>query len=126
MRPDEPEQVVQFAPKEKSPRNDADVPELGQAVLALLQKAANSSNDQCERAMSLARKLSMQLRAAEDRIKDLQAERDAVEDRIKHLQSERDQLQDRADRAEAWLRRVHEEVQEMFASLRSGSRQTSR
>jgi hypothetical protein len=48
----------------------------GQAIVALLQQAANLSNQQCERAMDMAHKLGMQLRAAEDRIKHLQAERD--------------------------------------------------
>jgi hypothetical protein len=74
-----PEQVLQFAPKEKSPRNDADaLDQSGQAVLALLHKAANSSNKQCERAMNLAHQLSMQLCLAEDRIQHLQAERAVV------------------------------------------------
>src|SRR5262245_7695761 len=111
--PDGPEQVLQFAPKEKSPRNDADVlDQSGQAVIALLQKAANSSNEQCERAMSLAHKLSMQLRAAEDR--------------IRHLQAERDQLQDRAERAEQWLGRIYHEIEEKLLSPRAGSHQASR
>jgi hypothetical protein len=75
--PDVPEQVVQFAPKEKSPPNEGDaLDQFGQAIIALLQQAANLSNQQCERAMDMAHKLGMQLRAAEDRIKHLQAERD--------------------------------------------------
>ena len=107
------EQVLQFAPKDKSPRNDADaLDQSGQAVLALLHKAANSSNEQCARAMNLAHKLSMQLSAAEDQ--------------IKHLQAERDQLQDRAERAEQWLGRIYDEIEEKLISPRAGSHQASR
>jgi hypothetical protein len=73
--PDVPEQIVQFSPKEKSPRSDGDaLDQSGEAIVALLQQAATLSNENCDRAMSLAHRLSIQLRAAEDRIKQLQAE----------------------------------------------------
>ena len=119
--PDVPEQVRQFAPKEKPPpalkeapqRNDGDaLDQAGQAIVGLLQHAANLSNEQCERAVNLAHKLSIQLRAAEDR--------------NNHLQAERDQLQDRAERAEEWLRRVYHEIEERLISPRAGSHQASR
>ena len=111
--PDMSEQVLQFAPKEKSPRNHGDeLDQSGQAILALLKQAANSSNEQCERAMSLAHKSTMQLRAAEDR--------------NKHLQAERDQLQIRAERAEEWLRRVYHEIEEKLISPHAGSHRASR
>ena len=111
--PDMSEQVLQFAPKEKTPRNPGDeLDQAGQAIVGLLQQAANLSNDQCERAMSLAHKLSIQLRAAEDR--------------NKHLQVERDQLQNRAERAEEWLKRVYHEIEEKLISPRAGSYQASR
>ena len=115
--PDMSEQVLQFAPKEKSkdksPRNQGDaLDEAGQAIVGLLQHAANLSNEQCERAMSLAHKLSIQLRAAEDR--------------NKHLQVERDQLQNRAERAEEWLKRVYHEIEEKLISPHAGSHRASR
>ena len=111
--PDVPERVVEIAPKEKSPRNDGDaLDQFGQAVIALLQKAANLPNERCDRAMELAHKLSLQLCAAEDR--------------IKHLQAERDQFQDRAVRAEEWLTRVYHEVQKKFISPGAGSSPASR
>ncbi|SRR6266508_482921 len=110
---DVPEQVLQFAPKEKPPRNDGDpLDQSGQAIVALLQQAANLSNDNCDRAMGLAHKLSIQLRAAEDRINQLQAE---VE-----------QFQDRAARAEKWLFRIYKEIEEKLISPRAGSQQASR
>ena len=111
--PDVSEQVVQFAPKEKSPPNEGDaLDQCGQAIVALLQQAANLSNQQCERAMDMAHKLGMQLRAAEDR--------------IKHLQAERDRLQARTERAEQWLTRVYHEIEEKLISPRAGSHQASR
>jgi hypothetical protein len=75
-------------------------------------KAAYLPNERCDRAMELAHKLSLQLCAAEDR--------------IKHLQAERDQLQARAERAEEWLRRVYHEIEEKLISPRAGSHQASR
>jgi hypothetical protein len=66
---DTPEQVLKFAPKEKQRSDDSPLDEAGQAIVAKIQKAADLSNENCDRAMTLAHKLSMELRAAEDRIK---------------------------------------------------------
>ena len=100
-----PEEVRKFAPKR--PRNDSDpMDESGQAVLAMLQKAAELSNDNCDRAMAMAHKLSIQLGAAEDQISQLQAENM--------------QLQDRAVRAETWLQVIQKEIEEKLLSPRSG------
>jgi hypothetical protein len=95
---DTAEQVLKFAPKGK-PHDDGDpTDQAGHALLAMLQQASNASNDKCDRAMTLAHKLSMQLRAAEDRIDQLQAE-------LEHFQS-------RAVRAEGWLQVIKQEVEE--------------
>jgi hypothetical protein len=59
------EHVVKFPPKQQA-GNPAD--EAGQAVIAQIRKAAEVTNENCDRAMALAHKLAMQLRAAEDRI----------------------------------------------------------
>jgi hypothetical protein len=110
--PNLPEQVVQFAPKERPPRNAGDTLEqAGEATIALLQQAANLSNERCDRAMDLGHQLSLKLRAAEDR--------------IRHLQAERDQFQDRAERAEEWLRRIYHEVEEKLISPRGASSRAS-
>ena len=100
-----PEEVRKFAPKR--PRSDGDsMDESGQAVLAMLQKAADLSNDNCDRAMSMAHKLSIQLRAAEDQISQLQAENA--------------QLHDRAERAETWLALIQKEIEEKLLAPRPG------
>jgi hypothetical protein len=68
---DTPKQGLKFVPKER-PRNYAPlVEEAGEAIIARIQKAADLSNENCDRAMKLAHKLSMQLRAAEDRVNQL-------------------------------------------------------
>jgi hypothetical protein len=73
-RADTPEQVIEFAPKGGPRSHSTLVEEAGEAIIAKLQKAADLSNENCDRAMKLAHKLSMQLRAAEDRINQLEAE----------------------------------------------------
>jgi hypothetical protein len=100
-----PEEVRKFAPKR--PRGDGDsMDESGQAVLAMLQKAADLSNDNCDRAMAMAHKVSIQLRAAEDQISQLQAENA--------------QLRERAERAETWLALIQKEIEEKLLSPRPG------
>jgi hypothetical protein len=109
---DTPEQVVKFAPKEKQRSDGSPLDEAGQAIVAKIQKAADLSNENCDRAMTLAHKLSMELRAAEDRINQLEAE-------VKLFR-------DRAARAEGWLRIIHKEIEEKLIAPRSapGTEQT--
>jgi hypothetical protein len=111
--PDASEQVVQLPPKENPARGDGDpLDRSGEAIVALLQQAANLSNESCDRAMSLAHRLSIQLRAAEDR--------------IKQLQVELAQLQDRSARAEKWLSRIYQEIEQKLISPRANSQQAAR
>ncbi len=72
----------------------------GRTIVALLQKAADMAKEDCSRAMDLAHKLSFQLRAAEERLRE--AEADAAH------------FRDRAARAEQWLLRIHTEVEQTF------------
>src|SRR5438128_12686004 len=110
---DTPEQVLRLAPKEKQPSDVSPLEEAGHAIVAKIQKAADLSNENCDRAMTLAHKLSMELRAAEDRINQLEAE-------VKLFR-------DRAARAEGWLRIIHKEIEEKLIAPRSasGTEQTS-
>jgi hypothetical protein len=103
------EQVVKFPPKQQS-GNPAD--EAGQAVIAQIQKAAELANENCDRAMALAHKLAMQLRATEDRITQLEAEVVL--------------FRDRATRAEGWLQTIHSEIEQKLIAPRSafGTEQT--
>ena len=103
------EQVVKFPPKQQS-GNPAD--EAGQAVIAQIRKAAELANENCDRAMALAHKLAMQLRATEDRITQLEAEVAL--------------FRDRATRAEGWLQTIHSEIEQKLIAPRSafGTEQT--
>ena len=72
----------------------------GQTILQLLSKAADVAEGNSRHAMDMAQKLSHQLRAAEERIAELEAEVAAHEER--------------ADRAEQWLHKVYTEIEERF------------
>ena len=61
------EQVVKFTPKERPRSVGAPVEEVGQAVIANIQKSAELAKKDCEAALALAHRLAMQLRGAEDR-----------------------------------------------------------
>ena len=99
--PDKPTTIVPFVPNAKG-QPDANIvaDDSGRTIVAMLQKAAEMAKDDCARAMDLAHKLSFQLRAAEERARDLEAE-------ATHFR-------DRAARAEAWLLRIHNEVEHTF------------
>jgi chromosome segregation ATPase len=104
---DTPEPVSKFAPKGGPRSYDTPVEEAGEAIIAKIQKAADLSNENCDRAMKLAHKVSMQLRAAEDRINQLEAEVEL--------------LRDRAVRAERWLQTIQKEIEEKLIAPRSAN-----
>ena len=72
----------------------------GQAIVALLKEAADTTKAVCEQATNNAQKLSNQVRAAEDK--------------VRLLESELQQYADRATRAEKWLARIHHEIEGSF------------
>ena len=71
---DTPEQVLKFAPKDKVPNQVAQLDDAGQAIVTQIRTAADLAKEDCDRAMSLAHKLSMELRAAEDRTQQMARE----------------------------------------------------
>jgi hypothetical protein len=99
--PDKSNTIVPFAPTPKAPPEANIVADdSGRTIIALLQKASEMAKDDCARAMDLAHKLSFQLRSAEERAREAEAE-------AAHFR-------DRAARAEAWLLRIHNEVEQTF------------
>jgi hypothetical protein len=69
-----PSSVLAFAPKKERPdatewpaATTVTADDAGHGIIALLQKAADMAKSDCERAMSLAHKFSLQVRAAEER-----------------------------------------------------------
>jgi chromosome segregation ATPase len=81
----------------KSREENEPIDQAGHALVALLSEAANISKENVDRAMTVAHKLSMELRAAEDRISQLEAD-------IERLES-------RATRAEQWLEVIKTEIE---------------
>jgi uncharacterized protein YlxW (UPF0749 family) len=76
----------------------------------MLRQAAHLSEENLQCAMSMAHKLSVQLRAAEDR--------------IAQLQGEVEYLQNRANRAEQWLETIKREIEDnLIASIEANRRE---
>ena len=103
--------VVPFARAEKN--LDADqLDKAGQTILQLLHRAAGVADENSKHALETAQKLSHQLRAAEDRIAELEAEVTA--------------RRDRAERSEQWLHRVYTEIEDRFLRQDDGGRSGQR
>src|SRR4026207_1429921 len=98
--PDKAATVVPFAPTPRRRQPEVVADESGRTIIALLQKAADMAKEDCARAMDLAHKVSLQLRASEERVRELEAEAG--------------HFRDRATRAEALLLRIHNEVEQIF------------
>jgi hypothetical protein len=106
-----PASVAAFAPKragQEQPGQVRSVPadDAGNGIIALLHKAAESAKEDCARAMDLAHKLTFQLRAAEERARELEAEAN--------------HFRDRAATAENWLVVIHDEVEQTFFQKKDG------
>ena len=111
-RPGTPtKKIIPFAPtpKEEAATDGDPVERSGQAIVALLREAADVAKETCERAVHTADQLAVKLRAAEDRIKELEGD-------VQHYQV-------RATQAEKWLLRVHNEIEERFFGPQTGSSQ---
>ena len=110
---DGPKKVIPFSSGEKEwPRNDDQLDRSGQAIVGLLDQAARSAKEDCDRAFDLAHKLSLQLREAEDRAAQLQAQVD--------------HFQDRALRAESWMVRIYKEIEDKLLNQRAQQEQAAR
>ena len=82
--------------------NSSQLDSAGQAILKLLHKAAGTAEVNNRRALETAQKLASQLRAAEDRIAELEAE---VE-----------QARERSERAKDWLHKISAEIEDRLIS----------
>ncbi len=93
--------VVPFAPKSNTRSQAGDeLDRAGQAILGVLDRAVVAAEAKYQQAVETTHKLSDQLRAAEDRIRQLEAN-------VRHHQ-------DRADRAEKWLYQISVEIEQKF------------
>ena len=98
----ESESVIQFASPSKNtaPAGVDRLDSAGQTILQLLSKAANVAEQNSKHAIDMAQQLSHQLRAAQQRISELEAEVVAY--------------QNQAERAEQWLHKVYTEIEDRF------------
>lgn len=112
-----PSEVLAFAPRQ-NPQDGADpIDQAGHALVAMLRAAASISTENVERAMTVAHKLSLQLRAAEDRIAQLQG-------LVTQLQGEVEGFRNRATRAEDWLGLIKQEIKEnLIAPMEANRRE---
>ena len=106
-------EVIPFARAERTSTSDGadQLDKAGQTILQMLQRAAGVAEENSRHALQTAQKLSDQLRAAEDRVAELEAQVTAY--------------QQRADRAEQWLHRVYTEIEERFLQQREAPRAMS-
>jgi cell fate (sporulation/competence/biofilm development) regulator YmcA (YheA/YmcA/DUF963 family) len=74
----------------------------GQAILMLLHKAAGAAEANSRQALETAQQLSSQLRAAAERIAELEAE-------IQHYR-------EKSERAEEWLRKISMEIEDRLVN----------
>jgi hypothetical protein len=95
-----PASVIEFAPKKGTADATMAADDAGQHIVALVQKASNLAKADCQRAIDLAHRVSSELRAAEERAREFEAE-------AKYFR-------DRAARAEEWLVRIESELQQTF------------
>jgi hypothetical protein len=128
--PDKPETIISFAPAPKAAALEGNfvAEDSGRAILALMQKAADTAKEDCARAMDVAHKLSFEIRTIEERARAAESEAAHFRDRTTHAEAEAAQFRDRATRAEAeaahfreratraeaWLLRIHGEVEQTF------------
>jgi DNA repair ATPase RecN len=91
---DIPHQVRRYAPKEERRRDPID--EAGQALVAMLHQANQRAMEARDYAIGFANQTAAQLRAVEDRIKELEAE-------ANHYRA-------RTINAEEWMQKIQSEI----------------
>ena len=94
------ETVIPIAPKSNVRSESGDPLDRAGNALGLLHRAASNAEANNKQAVEMAHQLSAQLRAAEGRIRQLEAN-------ARHHQ-------ERADRAERWLHQVSVEIEQNF------------
>jgi hypothetical protein len=93
--------VASLEPKAKvKPEANDPLERAGHLILDMIGKAASTAEVNYQQAVEMSRKLSAQLRGAQDRIRELEAQ-------VLHHQ-------DRADRAERWLYQISVDVEQKF------------
>ena len=93
--------AIPYAPIEKSTGSGADVvDQAGNAILGLVDRAADMAEADVQGAQEVAEKLADQLRAAQEQINNLEA-------KVRYYE-------DRTDRAEKWLHKISSKIEQRF------------
>ena len=93
--------VIPYAPKGQNTNSEADqLDRAGSAILGLINQAADTTEADLQTAREAAEKFADQLRAAQARINQLEAN-------VRYYQ-------DRTDRAEKWLHQISSEIEQRF------------
>jgi len=102
----ESEAVIPYAPIQKGASSNSgdQLDKAGQSILRLLHEAAGVAEENSRYALDMAQKLSHQLRTAESRIAELEAELE--------------KYKNRTERAEQWLHKVYTEIEDRFLRQR--------
>src|SRR6516164_1774233 len=100
--------LIPYAPKEKSTGLEADVvDQAANAILGLVDRAADTAVADLQEAREFAEKLADQLRASHDQLR-------AAQDQINNLEAKVRYYQDRTDRAEKWLHQISSKIEQRF------------
>ena len=99
--------LIPYAPKENSTASEPDVDRAGNAILGLVDRAADTAVADLQDARELAEKLADRLRAANDQL-------GAAQDQINTLEAKVRYYQDRTDRAEKWLHQISSKIEQRF------------
>jgi hypothetical protein len=98
---DATEIAIRFSPTENGmARHYPDLETAGESILQLLHKAADVAAEDTRGTLKSAARLAYELRAAKDRITELETEVATY--------------RDRADRAEQWLNKIYKEIDEQL------------
>jgi chromosome segregation ATPase len=100
--------AIPYAPIEKSTGSEADVvDQAGNAILGLVDRAADMAVADVQGAQEVAEKLADQLRAAHDQLQ-------AAQEQINNLEAKVRYYEDRTDRAEKWLHKISSKIEQRF------------
>jgi hypothetical protein len=96
-----PEEVLKFAPKKKRLIEGGAIDQFGPAILAMMQKIADLSNNDKAKADELSHQLQI------------------AQDRISQLKGDVERFEDRAVRAETWLEHIRQQIEENLIASRT-------
>jgi hypothetical protein len=100
--------LIPYASKEESTGSEADlVDEAANAILGLVDRAADTAVADAQEAREFAAKLTDELRAARDQAR-------VARDQINNLEAKVRYYQDRTERAEKWLLQISSKIEQRF------------